>query len=63
MVKSIYKVSYFKNLFKFSLCEVIFSLKTTFFHEGEILQKIGDNIDSIFFVEFGIVEVVIYLDR
>ena len=42
---------------------MIFSLKTTFLQDKEILQEIGEKISSIYFVEYGIIEVQIYLEN
>jgi CRP-like cAMP-binding protein len=63
ITNQIQQLPYFKNLKNFALFDIIFSLKITFLQNREILQNIGEEIASIYFVEYGIVEVKIFIDE
>ena len=55
--KSIRRVPYFVGMSEDCLYEVVFSLNTQRFQKDEILQQVGDDATSLFFLQSGIIEV------
>ena len=63
IMETINFVDYFKGVSKDAAHDIMYNLQTQKFNSGDILQKPGDNADTLYFLIDGVIEVMTYTDR